>query len=252
MKPSTSSAVLVAALVLLPGFLAGQVTIQGRVIADASGVPVYKARVTVVNPSGRSIAEQETDHNGSFLFRVAGTGPHRLQTAAIGYTPVTAPPLWIEDFDWVGVEIRLAQRAVLLAPLEIVAAVSALSPVHDNLRHRLVRGVGTYITREEIERRRPMYVSDVLATLPGVTLEGSGRGNRRRIVVERSLPGCAAQVFLDGILANRGQGADFAIDDIVSPLDIEAIEVYRGLSTVPPEFYNPDSRCGVIAIWTRR
>ena len=70
---------------------------------------------------------------------------------------------------------------------------------------------------------------------------------------------CATQIFVDGFLLNRRTGSsrgappiDFRIDDVVSPSSIEGIEVYRGLSTVPAEFLNPDAECGVIAIWTRR
>jgi hypothetical protein len=33
---------------------------------------------------------------------------------------------------------------------------------------------------------------------------------------------------------------------------VEAIEVFKGLGSVPPEFLNVYARCGVIAIWTRR
>jgi outer membrane receptor for ferrienterochelin and colicin len=67
------------------------------------------------------------------------------------------------------------------------------------------------------------------------------------------------QIFVDGFLVNRrmvgvngNRPSDFRIDDVVSPASVEGIEVYRGLSTVPPEFLNPDAVCGVIAIWTRR
>ena len=33
---------------------------------------------------------------------------------------------------------------------------------------------------------------------------------------------------------------------------IEAVEVFRGVSEMPPEFSAPDIRCGAVAIWTRR
>jgi hypothetical protein len=55
------------------------------------------------------------------------------------------------------------------------------------------------------------------------------------------------------MLATRDRpGGDIQVDDLVSPLDVEAVEVFRGLSSVPPEFLTPEARCGVIAIWTRR
>ncbi len=75
--------------------------------------------------------------------------------------------------------------------------------------------------------------------------------------MRRALPGmqggCPAQVFLDGVLANRGgDRAGVVIDDLVSPLDVEVIEIFKGLSSIPPEFLTREARCGVIAIWTRR
>jgi len=41
--------------------------------------------------------------------------------------------------------------------------------------------------------------------------------------------------------------------DFVVPLDaVEAVEVFRGLSETPAQFADPDLRCGVVAIWSRR
>ena len=64
---------------------------------------------------------------------------------------------------------------------------------------------------------------------------------------------CPVQIFLDGMLATRNNdGGGVLVDDLVSPLDVEVIEVFRGLSSIPPEFLTPQARCGVVAIWTRR
>jgi outer membrane receptor for ferrienterochelin and colicin len=92
--------------------------------------------------------------------------------------------------------------------------------------------------------------------VPGVHLRSSGRGLRREVYMGRTGDYCPAQIFVDGFLLNgrsRLTGdTEFTIDDAVSPASIEGIEVYRGLSSVPAEFLNPDSRCGVVVVWTRR
>jgi outer membrane receptor for ferrienterochelin and colicin len=115
---------------------------------------------------------------------------------------------------------------------------------------------GIFITRRDIEQRRPMYASDMLRSIPGVQLTGGGGGTRPRIVLNRSVGmRCSTQIFVDGMLLNRrsfGPGSDFRLDDVVSPGSIEGMEVYKGLSGIPPEFLTPDAECGVIAVWTRR
>jgi hypothetical protein len=54
------------------------------------------------------------------------------------------------------------------------------------------------------------------------------------------------------MLATRDQAEGVPLDDLATPTILEGIEIYRGASTIPPEFISPESRCGVIALWTRR
>jgi outer membrane cobalamin receptor len=166
----------------------------------------------------------------------------------------------LHDRTFAELEIRLAPTVVLLAPLEIVAlSPPRTSPVLENVEHRRTRGFGVQISRQEIEERRPLQISDVLMELPGVYAERRrGAAGGRTIHMGRALVGvgggeCPVQVFLDGMLATRDRpGGDVLVDDLASPLDVEVIEVFRGLASVPPEFFTPDARCGVIAIWTKR
>ena len=129
------------------------------------------------------------------------------------------------------------------------------SPVLENMMERRLHGFGYQITRQDIEDRHPNSVTDMLAELPGVRTVSGGRMGGRTIRMTRAVAGpgggdCPVQVWVDGLLASRDE--DVIIDDLVSPLDIEAIEVFRGLSSIPPEFLNSMARCGVVAIWTRR
>jgi hypothetical protein len=89
--------------------------------------------------------------------------------------------------------------------------------------------------------------------VPGVYLRSTGSGRRNVVAMGRSagVNECSgAQIYVDEFLINPG-GA-FAIDEVLLPPDVEGIEVYRGLSTVPAEFLSPLASCGVIVIWTRR
>jgi outer membrane cobalamin receptor len=98
---------------------------------------------------------------------------------------------------------------------------------------------GTILTREEIERRNPPFISQMLTTVPGTRLDRDSFGTT---VLRSTRDGCELTVWLDGM---RVPGFD--IDTY--PVDaIEAIEIWRGMS-VPPEFRDP---CGVLLIWSRR
>jgi hypothetical protein len=60
----------------------------------------------------------------------------------------------------------------------------------------------------------------------------------------RIMGACRIQYFLDGI--------PFLGDiDEMTPDQVEGIEVYRGSSSIPPQFNTGTSMCGVIAIWSR-
>ncbi len=242
----------------------GQVRIFGRVIDDVTERPLTASQVTARARDGRFLGRVETDSLGTFEFDVKHVSSVRLDVRRVGYKANTTPLLHFDERNYFQVEVRLDPEAILLAPLEVVAwAQVEPSPFLENFRHRLKIGNGIFITREQIEARRPELVADLLRDIPGIVVTGSGTGNRASVNVGRAqavaqVTGCEAQIYVDGFLVNRRTGprqsriADFRIDDVVSPMSVEGIEIYRGLSTVPAEFLNPDARCGVIVIWTRR
>ena len=257
----TSLAPYVALAMCIATSLSAQVVLEGHVLDDVTTQRLSGARVILLNRQNKTVGYAVTDDAGHFRFSDADNGWYRLDVRAVGYKQAITPFLWwMVDRAYAALEVRLAPNVVLLAPLEIVAlSPPQTSPVLENVEHRRTRGFGIQVTRAAIEARRPARVSDILVEVPGVyaARRGSGAGGRT-IYMGRALPGlgggdCPAQVFLDGRLATRDRpGGDVFVDDIVSPLDVEVIEVFRGLGSIPPEFLTPEARCGVIAIWTRR
>ena len=234
-----------------------QVLIVGRVIAEDGGFPVNAAQVHLMHQHGRILQRTETDENGKFQFVIPPIPALRLRVERQSYQPTTTPLLRLDQRTYFEVEVTMDTEAVLLAPLEVLAW-SELDPSAflDNFRRRVASGMGIYITRSEIEERRPMFVSDLLRTVPGVAVEASGSGTRPVVTVGRARErDCVTQMFVDGFLVNKrnaGGVNDIRLDDVVSPGSVEGIEIYRGMSTVPAEFLNADAACGVIAVWTRR
>lgn len=237
------------------------VRIFGRVVEEESGTPIPGVDLTIRGSEGRFIRSAVTDDVGSFEVLVQNVDAVKIYASRLGYMDNTTPVLHFDGHDFYQVEIRLDPEALLLAPLEVIARSEATqSPLLANFRQRLASGSGYYITRTDVEQRNPMHVTDLLRDIPGVNLQSSGRGSQRTVRMSRaSSRDCPVQVYVDGFLLTRsiptstGWSAEtFTIDDVVSPSSIEGIEVYRGPSTVPPEFLGPGASCGVIAIWTRR
>lgn len=260
---------------LLLGFLDDPLTAQelppvqihGRVVDNQTEDPIPGATVFLSDSYGVQLARRVTDDDGAFTFEVRHRAAARLRSARIGYREATTPLLQFDGRHFFSVVIRLDVDAVLLAPLEIVArSAPRRSAVFSDFDFRVRRGMGSYVTRDEIQRLQPSFVTDLLARFPGVHLEGSGRGSQRIVSMGRASlgpggGGCPVQIFLDGNLVNPRSGAavqagqfdaNVYIDELVVPSVVEGIEVYRGTSTIPADFMNPNSRCGVVAIWTRR
>ena len=102
-------------------------------------------------------------------------------------------------------------------------------------------GLGQYITRQEIQERRPYVVTDSSESR-GMTLVCS----RDRCVPRSTRRNCLPFVVGTGSPRRRRAGG-------MEPNDLEAIEVYNGVSTVPSEYLRPRDRpqCGMIVVWTR-
>lgn len=259
MRLRLTSALILLLLAAIPA--AGQVRILGRVIDDLTGEPLSQVEVSLLAGAGSVLGRTVTDEIGTFVFEVRRVSAVRIQAGRFGYTSTTTPLLRFDQRLFFQIEVRLDPDVILLAPLEVVAWSGVPEDaVLEGFKRRVRNGLGIYITKETVEARNPGLVTDLLREVPGLQVVGTGTGIRPVVRMGRaSSRECATQIFVDGFLINRREASvvgapptDFRIDDMVSPSSVEGIEIYRGLSTVPAEFLNPDAECGVIAIWTRR
>jgi hypothetical protein len=236
-------------------------TIQGRVLDDLTGLGIAWATVDVLDSVDRIRARTTTDVDGAFLLTRLQPGPFRIRVSALGYGTIVTPHWRVASGEVLVVAVRVHPSALLLAPLEVIARSRFPSPVLAGFHARLARGIGgVFFSREDIEQRAPVRISDLLAEVPGLRLESagiSGSGSREltlrfgSALTAGSGGTCEVQIFIDGQPANR-RNQRIPLDDLASPSGLEGIEIYRGLSTIPPEFLGPDARCGVVALWTRR
>ena len=95
-------------------------------------------------------------------------------------------------------------------------------------RHKNSGRGGYFITRNDIERKQPRVMSDMLRSVPGLRVDCSFGTCQVQTFEEarRIAGGCPIQYFLDG--------TPFSGDiDELTPDQVEGIEVYRGSSRRP-------------------
>ncbi len=243
---------LAAGLLALCSLAAGEARAQQgssalvvSVTSQGSGRPVMGARVSIV---GTGIAAS-TDTRGRLHMAGVPAGVQTVEVRRLGYS-TRLKLVNLEAGQSTPVAFELEVEAIPVAAIRVDAKRRDWGAEYlerNGFDRRRRNGLGSFITRAEIERRRPRYISDALRSMPGLSFQPNGTRGDADVTMSRagSLP-CPVQYFVDGTLIGPG----FNIDEIAAG-DVEALEIYRGASQVPPEFNRRSSACGVIAVWTR-
>lgn len=217
--------------------------LSGLVLDGATGEGIPEVRVYLVVPTGApgaggTVWAGVTDEGGAFAAMAIPAGVFELRTEALGYRAVTSP-VDLRGGREMEVRVELPPAPLELEPLVVVSRRrSRLEAAGFYERRRA--GQGYSLTREEIEAHRPLRASDLFRRIPGVQLETPRRGGAPLL----RFRGCYPDVVLDG--APLGQPV--AIDQILTPDDIEAVEVHSGAFF--PARVGIRS-CGTVMIWSR-
>lgn len=197
-----------------------------------------------------------TDEKGDFAMSVQAGQPINLLLRRLGYDSLTVALDSVSERHY---EFALERAPRTLDTVAVDARAKSWSPKLEGFEQRLARrNGGTFYTREDIEQRRPLTVSDLVRRSPGVRvvdsmgvrLFASSRGNKISDSPRsgrKSVP-CIMRVGLDGQVMEWG----FAADQVATT-EIYGIEVYSGPATVPREYASQvaDGYCGLVMIWTR-
>jgi hypothetical protein len=232
----------VAAVPLQPPTLAAAATLVGRVV-DVRGRPLSGARVTLVGTE----VELITDRRGRFGQTSMPPGQQQLEVDLVGHVPQRLT-VDLRSGATAQVEVVLLRRVVELE--EVRAETKRTPSAFGGFYERRERGPGYFITREEIARRRPRQLSDMLSVIPGLYLNPSTYGSYE-VTVNRSRTvrgGCPIRVFLNGLPYQVEPGR--SIDEI-RVQDLEGVEVYRNPGETPARFSGGAAACGVIVVWVR-
>ena len=104
---------------------------------------------------------------------------------------------------------------------------------------------GTFLTRADFEKQNLRIATDILRRVPGVQIMPTRTGTAVVMTRGSGARRCIPQLYVH-TTPYSGNVDDF------SPDDIEALEVYVGISEIPPDL-NTMGRpiCAAIVIWTR-
>ena len=244
--------------------------VRADVSAQASRVLAQNAlRIYVVNDDDHPVALAEvrmsfgarsavgrTDSTG--LFRADGLEPGEWHASVrrIGYSEaqVDLHVAYGENLFTVTVD----EVADVLSEVNVDAKRISIR-LADFEARRARREPNAVITREQIRKRDPISLSQMLKSLPGVQVIDDF-GAKLAIATRGMVPGhttpgegaalvaCPMRISVDGMMRPPGTSLDETV-----PNDVHGIEVYYGPARLPLQLatFRADKWCGLVAIWTR-
>lgn len=248
-RASMLAAVAVAALQLAPSPAAAQRRAARSLllvhVTDEQGRPMPGAYVSVAGvPHGET-----TDRGGDARIAAVPQGNRLVEVRRQGYAFRRV------GTDFVGGDTVRREVAMTPAPIELDGIVAtswgrSMRLVNNGFYDRQRRGLGAFMTRQRLDQLRPFHTADAFRYMRGFMVRSDGANDV--VVGTRGGGDCLPSVFIDGgTMFVRGSRDQSDALSMVRPDDIEAIEAYMGLGSVPAEYNMMGSSCGVILIWTR-
>jgi hypothetical protein len=244
---------LVVAVLATPALARAQV-ILGMVMEEGSRTPVPGAEVVLVAADGRQLRTVLADSAGVFRIAPSVPGAYTLRVRSIGFAEYVSDSIEVDRGETVEVEIRLGRAIIPLEPLIVTARsrdTGRMSGFNDRMR---TQSFGRFFTRSQIERRGGSRTSDLLRSVPGVSvvpvrIRGRSGPERSLLAMRRGTGTCEPAIFIDGVRVR--QFPESTIDDLLTPESLEGVEVYTSSAGAPTQFTEPGT-CGTVLFWTRQ
>jgi hypothetical protein len=233
-----------------------QSVVRGRVLEDSTRAPLADVEIVVSGvPAGR------TTPSGEYTLDGLKPGMHQILFRRIGYRPVRLRAILVEG-DTLEHSIVMERAVAELPPLEVTVA--NVPPGMERFAERRATGMGTYWDARFLRNSEHRRLATMLTSIPGVRPVRWGGGQvatvRRGgggIAMNAGDRPCYMAVWLDGvqIFAPTALGpGPTGVPDLekFKIQDLEAVEIYPGPATLPPELSGTGGMCGAIVLWSRR
>ncbi len=239
-------AVVLLGVVCTPVTAIGQ-TIAGWVVDDGTSVPLSAVAVMLLDSTDVAVALAESDSAGRFSMEAPRAGMYRVRADRLGYGDLISEVFSLDDAGPVELVVRMVPEPLEVAGLVVTAEQRMRTELEEvGFFRRRNNSLGYFFDAEELERIRPLVVTDVLRRVPSVRVSGS---------VVRSLrsykPTCSMKIVLNGFKIENDSTAD--LNFLVNTDLLIGIEVYPGAGGIgaPVQHRGTDAFCGIVMIWTR-
>lgn len=273
-RAAATASLLVSSAVFLPTMGQAQAIVRGVLYNDVTGLPV-RGTVMLVDPAtDAAVMHAVTDTLGQFALKI-GDGTYRLAAVTAGYTSVLSAPIPLQDGEAMTLRVPIRQDGdpehhiavtehVRPEPSRVRTMQARTALAQGNFEGRKAVGTGLHYDRANFARTSASTLGAFLQSVPGLQVvdpnsTASMQMSRNLGMGGLSMRGpavttCHVGWFVDGHRIDLPGRSDPLTDGLGSMQmeTIEAVEVFRGISEMPPEFAAPDLRCGAIAVWTRR
>lgn len=217
------------------------------VVTDSALRPVAGADVAIAL-SGVHVA---ADARGRFQIVNVPTGDYLLTVRRVGFRAVVAS-VSVTVGDTTRPAFTLNPSIAELDPVSITDR--GVSAKFREFEQRRKSGNGEFFDQRYIEARNVVSTVDILREARAIRVSWDGASYFA--LSGREWRPCPMAVYLDGMaLSNTDPTKPFDLNQLPSPKEIMAIEVYAGAASVPlwlaPEPPAVHRSCGAVLLWTR-
>jgi hypothetical protein len=213
------------------------------VVRDEKGRPLAGAQLLVWE-SGLTATSRD---DGTFAISHLPAGTRTLEARYVGYSPERVTVELMSDRT-ASVTVAMTQKVDVLKDVTVYGRDRGLEleleHVLAGFNQRRELGFGHFITRADIEKKRPLRFTDLLRSTPGVKVVPGGNNEYAIVSTRTQGNSCKSDIYLNGTRLKDPSGIDVMVD----PNEVAAIEIYAGISETPPQFGR--SECGSVVIWT--
>jgi hypothetical protein len=150
----------------------------GAVIADSTGTPLENAEVLITDLNRSTL----TNAKGAFRLTDIPVGPHLVNVRKVGHAPMLTTITFAANRTFEQRVLLPKAAATTLSTVSIVATGNGAPAAFDERRKN---GIGHYLNIEQLDKQGNRRLSDVLVTMPSVSIV-SGRGGNGYIVGKRA------------------------------------------------------------------